>query len=379
MEKEIQILIEKVNAIVREETIKKDESFRRGERFNIFEILGVAHYEVIHSSIIASLLNPDSSHGQKDKFIKLFLNVVGDKTNIDITTVSVYTEYVIEDGRIDILVEDKKGRGIIIENKIYANDQDEQLIRYNRFANNKYKNGYTIYYLTLNECDASDKSAKGINYIKISYAKHILSWIEKCIKESSMIPLIRETLIQYRIHLRQLTNQDMETKHKEELIKVMVNNPNAVAALFSVQEDYKRFVFDNYVKPVFEKFSSEHNLIYTECNLFEYGKEKGVYFRREKWNKYGIWVYSENKRSNNGFYWGISNIGDAIKFEKPSYCIGGKPSIYWPYGYEYLEKYGNWDDMNTIASMVSGDFANSIVNIVLNAIKIIDDKQLPIP
>jgi len=376
---EVKRLLDNVNSILREEKIKKEESLRRGERFNVFEICGVAYYEVMHSTIIASILNPNGSHGQKDLFLNLFLSVVGDKTEIDTKSSKVYTEYVIEDGRIDILIEDNKGRGIIIENKVYASDQNEQLIRYDRFAKDKYKNGYAIYYLTLNRSDASDNSAKGVQYIRISYSEHILSWIEKCIKESSMTPLIRETLVQYRNHLKQLTNQDMETKNKDALINAMVNNSQAVAALFNVQEDYKKFAFDNYVKPALVKFASEQNLIFKECNLFVYGEEKGFYFHREAWKKYGIWVYSENKRSNSGFYWGISNFGEAEKMEATAYHIGGKPSLVWPCGYAYLEKYGNWDDMNTISSMINGDFAKYIVDLVSKALKNIDENHLQIP
>ena len=376
---EIKRLLDSVNSILKEEKIKKEESLRRGERFNMFEICGVAHYEVMHSTIIASFLNPNSSHGQKDLFLKLFFSVVGDKTNIDTTSASVFTEYPIEDGRIDILVEDNKGKGVIIENKVYASDQNEQLIRYNRFAKNKYRNGYSIYYLTLDGCEASENSAKNVDYIRISYKEHIISWIDSCIKESSTTPLIRETLVQYRNHLKQLTNQDMETKNKEELIKAMVNNSQAIAALFNVQEDYKRYAFDNYVKPTLVKFASEYNLIYKECNLFAYGEEKGFCFHRESWKNYGIWIYSWKKNSNSGFVWAISNYGEVCKFDSSSYFIGGKADDIWPCGYAYLEKYGNWDDMNTISSMINGDFAKYIIHLVSLALKNIDEKHLQIP
>ena len=375
----LQTLLNSINAILREEKVKKEESLRRGERFNMFQVCGVDHYEVMHSAIIASFLDPNGSHGQRDKFLKAFIQIVDDKTEIETSSCSVYTEYVTKDGRIDILIEGKKGKGLIIENKVYASDQSEQLKRYNKFSKEKYKEGnYAIYYLTLDEHDASDDSGKGIIYTRISYKEHILNWIGECIKESATTPLIRETLIQYRNHIKQLTNQDMDTKNKEELIEMMINNPEAIAALFSVQEEYKMYAFDKYVKPSLEEFCKENNLLYGECNLFEYGKEKGLYFRRKEWDIFAIWVYSENKRSNSGFYWGISNYkGDVIKLDSSSYLIGGKASLYWPYGYAYLEKYGNWDDMNTVAAMIKGDFATFIVEIVRQSLKIIDEKNVP--
>jgi len=382
MEK-VKKLINDVYYILQEEKINKEESLRRGERFNMFQVCGVDHYEVKHSSIIASFLDPKGNHGQKDKYLKAFISIVDDKTGIETSSCSVYTEYVTNDGRIDILIKDKKGKGIIIENKVYAADQWEQLKRYDKFSKDTYGEGnYAIYYLTLDKHDASDNSAGKVAYNCISYGIHIIKWIEECIKESATTPLIRETLIQYRNHIKQLTNQDMDTINKEALIDTMINNPEAIAALFSMQEDYKRRAFDKYVKPTFEEFCKENNLIYGESNLFEYGNEKGFYFRRKEWEFFAIWVYSENKRSNSGFYWGVSDYaGDVAKFklDDSSYHIGGKSNKHWPYGYAYLENYGNWDDMNTIAAMIKGDFAKYIIEIVRNAIKNIDEKQLRVP
>ena len=377
MEK-LQSLLNSVNAILREEKVKKEESLRRGERFNMFQVCGVDHYEVMHSAIIASFLDPKGNHGQKDKFLKLFLSIVDDNTGIETSSCAVFTEYVTNEGRIDSLIEDKKGKCIIIENKVYAADQWEQLKRYDKFSKEKFGEGnYTIYYLTLDGHDASDDSGKGVEYKRISYKEHILRWIEECIKESAITPLIRETLIQYCNHIKQLTNQDMDTMNKEALIKSMIENPDAIAAIFSLQEDYKKFAFDKFVKPAFEDFCKESNLIYAENNLFEYGKEKGFYFRKKEWGIFAIWFYSENKRSNSGFYWGISNYnGEAIKLESSSYFIGGKTSIYWPYGLANLEKYSNWDDMSTVSAMIKGDFANNIIEIVRQALKDIDEKHV---
>lgn len=382
MEK-VKRLINDVHHILQEEKIKKEESLRRGERFNMFQVCGVDHYEIMHSAIIASFLNPKGNHGQKDKYLKTFISIVDDETGIETSSCSVYTEYVTNEGRIDILIEDKKGKAIIIENKVYAADQWEQLKRYDEFSKGKYGDGnYAIYYLTLDKHDASKDSGDGIKYFRISYKEHILKWIEDCTKESATTPLIRETLIQYRNHIKQLTNQDMDTINKEALIDTMIKNPEEIAVLFSMQEDYKRRAFDKFVKPAFEDFCKEDNLIYGECNLFEYGAEKGFYFRREKWDIFAIWTYSENKRSNSGFYWGISDYnGEVTKFklDNSSYYIGGTSDAHWPYGYAYLEKYGNWDDMNTVAAMIKGDFAKYIIEIVRNAIKNIDEKQLSIP
>lgn len=63
-----------------------DIAFITGERFNIFQILGLSTSEVrLHSAFIAELLNPKGTHGLGDVFLRLFielLSVENKKENI---------------------------------------------------------------------------------------------------------------------------------------------------------------------------------------------------------------------------------------------------------------------------------------------------------
>ena len=343
-------LLNDINDILKKECIKKEESLLRGERFNIFEICGVDHFEVMHSKIISSFLNPKASHGQKEKFLRMFLDLLEDATAIDILSANVYTEYVIDNGRIDILIEDRNNHGIIIENKIYASDGNEQLKRYDTFAKNKYSKGkYTIYYLTLDGHEPSKGSARNVEYKIISYRNDILSWLELCIKESATTPLIRETLVQYYNHLKQLMNLDMEAVNKDELLKAMAKNAEAVAAICNAQNEYKQYVYQTYVRPRFESFAKKHQLLYEELNISEYGN-KGFYFHKEEWKSAAIWIYTDRKNDTWDFFWGISNYSEKkLKLKKEKLdCFNYSPVEWWPYGYGDLEKYSNWD-MNTVA------------------------------
>ena len=238
--------MQEVNVILQKEKVRKEESRKRGERFNMFELLGVAHYELKHSKIIACFLDPKGSHGQGDLFLKLFLQIINDESNLhpsktteeevepiafnrmelDTSKAKVDTEYDINDnGRIDILIRDDLGKGVIIENKIYANDQHEQLIRYENFAKKALKE-HVIYYLTLYGSDASEDSAKNVEYRRISYSKHIVKWLQCCIQHSATMPAIRESLVQYLNHVKQLTNQDMDQLSTQELIELLGSEKN---------------------------------------------------------------------------------------------------------------------------------------------------------
>ncbi|MDZ7774414.1 MAG: PD-(D/E)XK nuclease family protein [Bacteroidales bacterium] len=132
-------MIEPIDRLLNEiQTIS--ESYDRvaeatGENFNIFSVLKVETDEVsTHSRFIAELLNPRGSHGKGDEFLKIFINYINDiyskelqKIEIDTNKASVITEKPIENGRIDIFIKDPKNNIILIENKIYASEQPDQL------------------------------------------------------------------------------------------------------------------------------------------------------------------------------------------------------------------------------------------------------------
>lgn len=375
-------LLQDVNVILQKEKVRKEESRKRGERFNVFEMLGVAHYEVIHSKIIAGFLNPQGSHGQGDLFLRLFLQTIENNDKIDINTsnAKVYTEYSTGvDGRLDIFVENG-GHSIIIENKVYAGDQPEQLIRYNSFAENKYKKGnYTIYYLTLYGYEASDNSANGVDYKCISYSKDIINWLQRCIGESATMPLVRETIVQYLNHIKQLTNQDMDSLNKEELLKIMTAYPECIAAICNSQDSFKQHVYNTFVKPMFIKFGESNNLIFEDINLFSSEKERGLYFHKKEWEHSAVFFYAE-RTTERDFYWGISNYsGDKLAVTQAQLdCFHSKPNEYWPYGWEYLNKYRDWN-MDTITEMINGHYVDYITKLVLTALEELDRKGVPMP
>lgn len=81
----MQSLLHKVNQLVHEEKILKREKERRGENYNIFEVMHAQGDEVnTHSAIIASLLNPKHNHGCESAFLKIFIH------NLDFLKIHLY-------------------------------------------------------------------------------------------------------------------------------------------------------------------------------------------------------------------------------------------------------------------------------------------------
>ena len=181
-----QYQMNKIKSLLRQvNTIKKknDEILdATGSRFNMFRICGVNHYENTHSAIIAKFLNPKGTHGLKHKLLDCFIDNLGDKfiiNGFDTTNAKVITEHHAGgDGRIDITIEDNNSNIIIIETKVYASDQYEQLIRYTKYAKSQYHN-HQILYLTLEGSKSSEQSSKEIEYTPISFKETIIDWLEK--------------------------------------------------------------------------------------------------------------------------------------------------------------------------------------------------------
>jgi len=317
-----------------------------GARFNIFSVCGVNHYENTHSAIIAELLNPNGSHGLRSKLLECFIEILGDNfivQGFNPEKSRVYTEYSTDDGRIDILIEDDRNKAIIIENKIYANDQWEQLKRYDRYSERKYGRGnYQILYLTLYGNEASEQSGEGVIYLPVSHKETIINWLERCIAIAARSPIVRETIVQYTNHIKQLTNQDTDTKNKEEMVEILSKTDNLKAAK-AIYQNYSAifdFLAERHFNPEMEKFAKEKGLEYH----YEKSEEPYIrfYFTNPAWmGKCWIGFTYEGYR----FHYGICNKLNAHRLSNENRAILRerlgrvvalyKESDWWPF-YTYL-------------------------------------------
>lgn len=305
--KELQNLLQQVATISQKNTEILNAT---GGRFNMFRICGVNHYENTHSAIIAELLNPKGTHSLKSELLEAFLSLI-DKdfvpTDFNPSNATVYTEYTTDKGRIDILIKDTNKNALIIENKIYAADQYEQLKRYDQFAKKEFK-AYQIYYLTLWGSEASLQSGEGVNYLTISYADTIIRWLDKCIALAARLPLVRETLIQYSNHLKILTNQDMNAKNQEEIVKTLADfgNLEAVQNVFLNYPKVFDYLAKQYFNPKMEEFAHQKGLIYHYERTDEknHGSYISFYITKEQWKeKIGIDFDFEE----GSYYYGVYN------------------------------------------------------------------------
>jgi hypothetical protein len=351
----------------------------------MFNILGVNHYENTHSAIIAEFLNPKGSHGLREKFLTEFVNQnLPENFTFDCKSAIVQTERYLGDlGRLDLIIEqnDKK-KALIIENKIYANDQSEQLKRYNEYAKTKYSKGnYIILYLTLEGIEASNNSSEDVEYLTISYSRNIINWLEECAKISLRYPLVRETINQYINHLKQLTNQDMDTKNQQEIVEIITKKEYAdnVAAIYNNHNAWQKAIINNYLKPALSELASEKNLLFDDNEMDRLdAKDSGFSFYKNEWGRFRIYIVSENVGYKNFFY-GISHSegGPAKNIQRKLDCFEIEPNESWPYGYKFLE-YSNWSN-DTFADFAKGrssEFVTYISRILDDLISEIEQKNI---
>ena len=324
-----------------------------GGRFNMFRVCGVNHYENTHSAIIAEFLNPKGSHGLKSKLLECFIETLGNDfkiQNFDCESAQIITEYSTDQGRIDLFIKDNQNKAIIIENKIYAGDQWKQLKRYDIYANDKYKKGnYQILYLTLNGVEASKQSRKGVDYyLPISYAENIIMWLEKCVAIASRFPMVRETVIQYINHLKQLTNQDMSAKNEQEVVNILLKSENFMAGLdiSNNMNATKRKALKLFAERLSQKSKIDVEVPDKSNYLkFLYSDDFFIYFGEDK----GC-IYSSIKTKD-------SLNGKAKFVEKASIFTLDKGQPWNPYGYSFFSNRQFWtkDDGSTYAEMLKED------------------------
>nr|WP_314832675.1 PD-(D/E)XK nuclease family protein [uncultured Porphyromonas sp.] len=372
---DIQRFFQEVASICTHEQALQEERHRKGENYNLFSILNIERYELKHSALIANLLDPKGSHGCGDAFLKAFFEIALKERAYpfeDCTHLHSYTEYYTgpiagdTGGRIDILVT-SSDYGLIIENKIYAGDQDKQLTRYDNYGKEIFgADGYLLVYLTLYGCDASKestatKSAEEVAYLRLSYAEDILRWLKQCVRLANNKPLVRESLNQYIRTIKQLTYQDMNPKNIQKIIDLAVDHPEVVATLSSKRDAIAQGIRKKYIFAELKKYADQKGWLYDDSESSYNEEEPKIRFRKEGWDgSIIISADSEDKKSNYGWWINLwIGIDSKVTGAKKLACLE-KQSPEYPMGWEYLTT-PNWYSAENFPAMKTS-VAEEIIN-----------------
>ena len=374
-ELDIQRFFQEVASICALGQAQQEERHRKGENYNLFSILNIERYELKHSALIANLLDPKGSHGCGDAFLRAFFEIALKGTAYpfeDCTLPHSYTEYYTgpiagdTGGRIDILIQ-SSCYGLIIENKIYAGDQDKQLTRYDNYGKKTFgADGYRLVYLTLYGYDASKestatKSAEEVAYLRLSYAEDILRWLEQCVRLADNKPLVRESLNQYIRTIKQLTYQDMNQENIEEIIDLAVDHPEVVATLSSKRDAIAQRIRKKYIFDKLKEYADQKGWLFDSTEIANPKGDNKIRLRKEGWDgSIIISADSEDKKSNYGWWINLwIGIDSKVTGAKKLACLE-KQSPEYPMGWEYLTT-PNWYSAENFPAMKTS-VAEEIIN-----------------
>ena len=287
----------------------KEYLYEDSSKFNLLSIIGKDRDEAhIHSKIIYNLLSQNWGKKDKDTFLTLFLKEIGiEDKNIYNKTWEVKRERAFDleaiRGRLDFEIKSKECI-YIIEMKIDADDQPDQLIRYQKFAKEQHKK-YKIFYLTLDGHNASKKSIgenseenKEIEYTNISFKENILNWLENCLKLVEGKENKSACIKQYIASINKILGEE-NIRIKDNILKSKEDIKTAITIYEKLNEDLQETLKD-FFKELKNKLKDvEPKPIYNENYIkdyYNYRLDTDV----EDWP--GIFIILDEVKSKNFYF-----------------------------------------------------------------------------
>ncbi|MBD5440462.1 MAG: PD-(D/E)XK nuclease family protein [Treponema sp.] len=380
--KNIETMFQEIQPIVEKNKQLRSERELKGEFFNLFSILKVERDEIhTHSTFLAELLNPSGSHGNKEKFLKLFIqqmhlqNINKDELNAE-TAIVKKEKYIGQKdvknetgGNIDILIKFEKPKYlIIIENKIDAGDQEAQLARYHNYAK-QHGNAFTLFYLTKDGHEPTEWSIgkdKDEHYWNcISYKNDIKQWLKKCLQISTNQELVNSSIKQYISLINKITGQEFDNTMQKEMLEKMLQHNEEMLAIWENLDNWQYSIVENVIKEVAAE---------TDCECIRYDENSPWWIwdndywvafipRNAKYCK--IWFGNEKYEEP---YYYLEKEGVKTS-QKKLECMKDEANDIIPYGSNYLEdKYKKWN-INLAKDIINGEFKNYLkkcINDILN-------------
>lgn len=363
-------LIEEIKEIISADALRKERTYANGEAFNLISVMNLETDETrTHSRILADLLDPYGSHGQGSIFLENFIELSPTLQDLKLDTRNCWVctektigkidKYYRKGGRIDIVIEDAD-KAIIIENKVNAPDQKNQLLRYYRYATQQYSGGYRIIYLNKFGTPASEFSTGGKlsrdEYVQIGYSPDILTWLSNCIELVFEKPRLYEALKQYREAVQHMINQSMDDMAQTQLMDLMTKKENApaIAQIILNKEAFFSEILDKYVWNPIKSWAESNNYEYKYWD-----DDESCIVRPSMWKNHALYMGTENSKRWEDMYIGVYHFTDSKSILKKDRvllpCFDQVPDGTWPLGWKYLpDALRSWD-FSTVESIVNGD------------------------
>lgn len=300
------------NKLIQDVSVAKKESELRKLRgvndYNIFTELLDQNDEVrLHSGFIYSLLNPTGTHYQKSLFLKKILEIC-DIRDFNYENAEVFKEY----KHIDIYITDGN-KHVILENKIYAGDQEAQIERYiktikiDKDANFK---DIEVIYLSLDR-EFPSKYSLGNYKIKnnflinndgkiklhiFTYKLEITKWLKECKNEVENLTNLNFYITEYEKVIKKLYGEyKMVSTDVRNIIK---ENYEIAKAIYQDFEQAEKEIVDEFTQKTYkivkERLSDEFIIEYKKFN--GRGGKDIMIIRKNDWKLYFCFEFDDSKQ-----------------------------------------------------------------------------------
>lgn len=171
---------------------KSDRDRRVAPDFSVFPFIRMDENTL--SDILAFLLNPKETHGQRELFLMLFAKYIRWQPEAEWSAARVVREartYAISAHRrrIDIVVT-APGATLAIENKIDAEEEEDQVDDYHAHVSRDTRRDYCVIFITPDGRPPERLPAKTAAKLRragklrlLSHAEHIHAWLQECRRE----------------------------------------------------------------------------------------------------------------------------------------------------------------------------------------------------
>lgn len=365
------------------------EKRKRGECFNVFQILNLSRSEVrLHSAFLAELLHPNGNHGLKDKFLSAFLECINRKASpfsFDTSSAQVSVEYNIgnvsedytEGGRIDLFIQDKNHQTIIIENKIDAGDQPCQMYRYHKYAKSNLclnDDNLRLIYLTLNGDAPSEGSLNNckFDYLKLSYREDILTWLDQGVAIAALKPVVRETIVQYINNLKDILSI-MEENNNENLLNILTSpeNVESTIAVFEHYIDVQNKIRSNFISQIQEACNVLGLSSYCDEGVRTTSVNSWLHIYNPQYSDVEFRIGVKSHTNQDGYRMGFVSKSGRTNNSDYKFWANDNSLEEFPFGWTYLwgedgenGRWWRWDDWQTLKDMTNGKMLGFIKKIL---------------
>ena len=355
----IEIINELCDTVLKVDKVVRENKMKTPGTMNIVEIMNRHHLENQHSNVLSFLIDSDEKHNHPE-YGEAFLTLLR-KKGLKIKGVKVFSvkreDTTDESRRMDLVIESDSDF-IIIENKIGAGDQMNQIEDYVSFMDNSIGTSDRVFvvYLTVWGNEPSEKSIskekllelkKKERFVTLSYSHDILGWLES-LNTTEEETVLQSGINQYIDVIRGLTNKrqeffNMGKEISKELLKEFGNLSHdqlreKMLALYEFQQNINLTLYVNFFSDIYKEANGRLSLL---CN------NKYDYRDFDEWKndvadsqqKFGV-RYCENSFVKDFFVQDLSSNTIIVA------CIGGKLSGWGDDvkvdGYDSAQQFSPW-------------------------------------